>query len=234
MRRKTLITCAVTAAVCVLTFLLPDLLLAIRDRAVSSRVETLEADEVELSLLSELSPSQRFRLAGDTTATVFPLSSGRSMDTDGAIKHAYELLPITQARVVQASATLKVASDGSGMVLWRVSLTEDSWTHTLIFDDTTGYLLGVELDISQEYLDRYGTEEGYPPPEPGREWPTTGDLFSTCLSYVDFMLSQQGLWCDEDGMSIPTVDTFLFRISTGDTLTATVSRVNGIHIRINA
>ena len=109
MRRKTVITCLMTAAVCVLALLLPDLVLALHDRTMASRVESLESDEVALDLLSDLSPTEKLLLTGDRSATVIPLASGRRMDALTAQKHVYELIPIgEEVQFVSAEAMLKV------------------------------------------------------------------------------------------------------------------------------
>lgn len=234
MRRKTVITCVVTAAVCLAALLLPDVILALHDRAVSSRVESVEADEVALDLLSDLTPIQKLYLAGDPSATVIPLASGRKMDAEAAKAHAYEILPVGEGtRVLSAEASLKVASDGSSMILWRVAIRDESmWVYTLVFDDETGYLLGEELDVPQEYLEKYGWENYAPLPDYG-EGGELGwlDLRLICAGFSDLILPNLGLTLDFIETLAP--DAYSLHLSDGYEIFASVSNVDGIHMSLN-
>lgn len=234
MKRKTVITCAVTAVVCVLAILLPDLVLGIHDRAVASRVESLEVDEVALDFLSVLTPTQKLYLAGDRSATVIPLASGRKMDALTAQKHIYELVPIgEEVRVLSAGASLKVASDGSTMILWRVAIQDGSdWVYTLVFDDDTGYLLGMELDVPQAYLDKYGWDGPIALPDAAEGYdPGWLDLRLMCSGFSDLILPSFGLTLDYIETMAP--GAYYLHLSDGYELYAEATNVDGIHMSLN-
>ncbi len=222
-----------TAAVCVLALLLPDLVLALHDRTMASRVESLESDEVALDLLSDLSPTEKLLLTGDRSATVIPLASGRRMDALTAQKHVYELIPIgEEVQFVSAEAMLKVASDGSTMILWRVAIKDGSdWVYTLVFDDDTGYLLGMELDVPRSYLEQYGWDSfAYPNASVGME-PDWLDVRLMCAGFCDLILPVLGLTLDYTETMAP--GAYYLHLSNGYELYAEATSADGIHMSLN-
>lgn len=151
MKTKTIPVFCAAVAVCVLAFLMPDIVLTLHDRTVSSRVESVEADEVSLTLMADLSATQRLLLAGDLYATVIPLAAGRNMDAEEAqgmsAKVARGFLP--DALAVDASAELRVGSDGSAIIVWRTMCTGNGWNLTLLLDDSDGAILGIALWVTE-------------------------------------------------------------------------------------
>lgn len=155
MNRKTVLTCAAAGVLCLASLLLPDVTLAARDRAMRSRVESVETDEVALSLLTELTVGQKLTLAGDASATDIPLAAGKVLDGDGVKARVremveYEIIPEDMDYTLESSATLRVGADGSALILWRAELYGADWSMSMLLDDSTGAVLACSLRVWEE------------------------------------------------------------------------------------
>lgn len=148
-RNKAIIVYLLAILLCVASFFLPGIVLSIRDRALSSSNETVPVEEVQLSLLSELSTAQQLALVGDSGATVVHVSSGHNFDEESARSHANTLargMSLLDKGVSEFEVTLTpqliVAADNSALLTWTARYTSDSRDVTLIFSDESGLCLG--------------------------------------------------------------------------------------------
>lgn len=146
--RTAIIVYTVTALLCVASFFLPGIVLAARDRTLARSDDILPADEVQLSLLSNLSMAQRLALVGDPGATEVYLASGRSLTEEEAREHASALvrgMSLMDKSVsefeVSLTPQLRVAADNSALLTWTAVYTSDSRDVTVIFDDEGGSCL---------------------------------------------------------------------------------------------
>ena len=150
MNRNAVISSAVCGLICAAGFLLPGTVLSLRDAAVSKRVETVDVEEVELKLVSELSDAEKLKLVGTETAARVPLKSGRELDGETAAKNVSKYIAemgngSAGYDVSETEPVLYVGFDGSSIVVWEVAL-EDSYSKIrALVDDETGHLLGYRL-----------------------------------------------------------------------------------------
>ncbi len=145
---KAVIVYALAILLCVASFFLPGIVLGIRDRALANSDETVPVDEVQLSLLSELSTAQQLALVGDPGATVVHVSAGRHLTVEEARDHADSIarsMSLLDKGVsefeVALTPQLLVAADNSALLTWTAQYTSDSRDVTIIFADETGNCL---------------------------------------------------------------------------------------------
>lgn len=229
MRRKTVITCVVTAAVCVLALLLPDLVLALHDRAVAARTESLEVDEVALDILSDLTVLQRLYLAGDPSATVIPLSSGKRMDAREAVELARKKVSMYFDEDLPAKATpqLRMGINGEGIILWDVEMTGEDWTLNVLMDDEYGDILGAAFVVKNVSIEDLVPRVD--PLEPGmsREEVLIGYVWAHFLDFSEPL----GIVVEE--VITPAPNTMLVCFEGGVEVPVTVENLDGVYIRIN-
>lgn len=140
---------AAVLALCAVSFFLPGIVLDIRDRALARTGETVPADEIQLSLLSDLSSPQMLALVGDQATTTVPLTSGRHFTEEDAsevsdsIVRAMSLLDKGVSSFdLTLRPELRVGPDDSALLTWTAVYTSDSRDVTVVFDDENGSCLG--------------------------------------------------------------------------------------------
>lgn len=141
-RNKAPFIYAAAAFLCAVSFFLPGIVLGARDDALERSGETVAVDEVQLSLLSDLTAAQRLALVGDSTATTVYLSSGRDLTeedartvADAIVRDMVLLDKSASSFDVTLTPELRVASDDSALLTWTAVYSSDSRDVTVVFDE---------------------------------------------------------------------------------------------------
>ena len=167
MRKRSILICALTALMCLGSLFLPGLVLSLRDRALARASESIAVDEVELNLITKLDMVGKLRLAGDASAAVIPLESGRLITGKDAVQQAIKTqhemgIYLGDGISSSVSPRLLISDQGESMVLWDVILTwpDSGLTGHYLIDDETSCLLGIELKLDSAAVDsEYGDME---------------------------------------------------------------------------
>lgn len=148
-RLRTYILIIAAVIIAAAGFMLPSVILGIQDSRLHSAVETFEIDEVDLSLFSNLSVSEKLVLTSSGGGQEVSLETGRFMDKDGAVAAAVDFLDMFGVdvgdTVPECTVFLKIGENGQTIVLWKVKYATEDYELSLSIDDETGLVLAVEL-----------------------------------------------------------------------------------------
>lgn len=140
--------------IAVLGLMLPSVILHIQDIRLEKTVDVFEIDEVDLTLLSNLSTVQKLVLTSSSTQTI-SLDTGRFMNEEEAVNASNEVLTLfgmsstdIDGITPECSVCLKSDNDGQSIVLWDITYTSDDFTLTISLDDETGLMLALEIHRS--------------------------------------------------------------------------------------
>ena len=166
MRNRNILLWALTALMCLGSLLLPGVALSLRDEALARASESIAVDEVELNLITKLDMVGKLRLAGDASAAVIPLESGRLITgteaVQSAIKAQHDMgIYLGDGISSSVSPRLLISGQGDSMVLWDVTLTwpDSGMTGHYFIDDETSSLLGIELRLDSAAASEYSDME---------------------------------------------------------------------------
>lgn len=152
-KKRKAIAFALTGLLLAVSFALPEAVMAFRDAAIESAEDSVTIDEVELSLISSLTPVEKLRIAGDTATATIPLDSGVNLSEmtlpDAAAKTGWAFPDSSDPMTFDgAEPRLAVGNDGKSFVLWDVLVSSGDQSACLLLDDETGALLGYTLQGS--------------------------------------------------------------------------------------
>lgn len=222
MKHKTVIISLITVLLCAVSYFLPGAVLAVRDRALVSSSQVEYVDEVQLSLLSDLSTPQKLAVAGDPAATSIRLSSGRNLTEEEARETAdgiaVELCLLDKEPedfTVTLTPELRVASDDSALLTWTAAYSSDTMDAAIVFDDELGQCLGFsqtsypfgrDVSYSEEAVSVPSTDyQGALYDVGGSKYPkSTSEYYTDEFFYnINLLLSPLGLTWDNVSVNSP-------------------------------
>lgn len=160
MRKRNILICSLTALMCLGSLFLPGAALSLRDASLARASQSVAVDEVELNLITRLDMVGKLRLAGDASAAVIPLESGRLITgteaVQSAIKAQHDMgIYLGDGISSSVSPRLLISGQGESMVLWDVTITwpDSGMTGHYLIDDETSGLLGIELRLDSAAVD---------------------------------------------------------------------------------
>ena len=180
------------------SFLLPPVLFALQDRADAREADQVPMDEVDLSLISELTLVDKLTLAGDPSVSAIELSSGFGRDIDGVRDGLFETFALAgidpadlDPFTFTARPILVINDREQSMILWAVQIQGPLLRLNAKMDDETGKVLAFDLTVLEDIL------------EPDSHWAIEAEsdknIFSSAYSAVgeDVFYQVASLYIDQ-------------------------------------
>ena len=176
--RKTAVTVIVAVCVIVVSFFLPQLILALEDHRLMNGSQLEPVNDVGLNLVTGLTPLEKLSIANNITASI-DIEQGRILDGDSADSTARTFLEemgeasglwvpedIDELSLVDVSPSLNMDDNGNTMIIWTAAYSMGYLRIQVQVDDETGLILNITgaigqmiADANQQALESYYTSD---------------------------------------------------------------------------